>query len=120
MLELNSENAHTFRNWSKLVEELEIDVVYHYMLMSYRALYGKTVTVQWHFGNGPDIQLTSFQMDCEGLRRGDVPASVYLNVRIARVYMKHVDTLVGRGGPFAVAGDVREASSPAGGHRRVG
>jgi hypothetical protein len=46
MLDMDSENAHAFCNWDKLEEELEINVVYHYMLMSYRALYGKIVTAQ--------------------------------------------------------------------------
>ena len=65
MLNLDSENAPTFYNCDKLKEELEINVVYHYMLMSYSALYGKIATVQWHFGNGLDCQPTSFQMSCE-------------------------------------------------------
>ncbi len=46
MLDLDSENAHTFCNRDKLEEELELNVVYHYMLMSYKALYGKNVTVR--------------------------------------------------------------------------
>ena len=46
MLDLDSENAHTFYNRDKLEEELEINAVYHYMLMPYRTLYGKTVIVQ--------------------------------------------------------------------------
>ena len=67
-------------------EELEITVVYHCMLMSYIALYGKkTVTGKCHFRNGLDSQSTSFKMSCEGLRQGDAPASVYFNALIARV-----------------------------------
>ena len=68
MMALDSENAHTLCSRDKLEEEPELNVVYHYMLMSSRALYEKTVTIQWHFGNGLDNHLTSFQMPCEGLR----------------------------------------------------
>jgi hypothetical protein len=59
MLDLDSKNAYTFCSRDRLDEDLELDVVYHYMLKSYRALYGKTVTIQWHYGNGPDSQPTS-------------------------------------------------------------
>jgi len=50
------------------------------MFESFRALYGKTVTVQWHFGNSPDRPATSFHMSCEGPKQGDAPATVYFNV----------------------------------------
>jgi hypothetical protein len=113
MLEMYSKNAHTFCNRDKLEEELELTVVYHYMLMSYKALYGKNVTVQWHFGNGPDNHPTSLQMSCEGLRQGDAPTSVYFNVLIARVYRKHIAMLARRGALFAVADDVEILAAPA-------
>ncbi len=45
MLDLDSKTAHTFCSRDKLEEELEINVAYYYMLESFRALYGKTVTV---------------------------------------------------------------------------
>jgi len=79
-----------------LEEELELNVAYHYMLESFRALYGKTHTIQWHFGNGPDRPATSFHMSCEGLGQGDAPATVYLNVLAARVYRKQLHALDGR------------------------
>ncbi len=47
MLDLDSKNAHTFSSRDRL-EELELNVAHHYMLETFRALYGKTVTVQWH------------------------------------------------------------------------
>ena len=46
MLDLDSKNAHTFCSRERLEEELELNVAYLYMLESFRALYGKTVTVQ--------------------------------------------------------------------------
>ena len=46
MLDMDSRNAHTFCSRDRLEEELELNVAYHYMLESFRALYGKTVTVQ--------------------------------------------------------------------------
>jgi hypothetical protein len=67
------------------------------MLESFRALYGKTITVQWHFGNGPDKQATSFHMSCEGLGQGDAPVSVYFNVLATRIYRKQLRVLDGRG-----------------------
>ncbi len=60
MLDLDAENAHTYCSRDKVEEDLEINVVYHFMLMSYKALYGKTITIQWHFGNDLDCQPTSF------------------------------------------------------------
>jgi len=41
--DLDSKNAHTFFSRDMLEEELESNVAYHYMLESFRALYGKTV-----------------------------------------------------------------------------
>ena len=80
ILDLNSKNAHTFYSRDRLEEELELNVAYHYMLESFRALYGKTTTVQWHFVNGPDRPATSLHMSREGLKQGDALATVYFNV----------------------------------------
>jgi hypothetical protein len=88
MLDLDSKNAHTFCSRGRMEEELELNVAYHYMLESFKALYGKTMTVQWHFWNGLDMPATSFHMSCEGLRQGDAPATIYFNVLAARVYKK--------------------------------
>jgi len=68
MLDVDSKNAHTFCSTDRLEEELELNVAYHYTLESFRALYGKTITVHWHFGNGADKHATSFHASCEGLR----------------------------------------------------
>jgi hypothetical protein len=46
MMDLDSKNAHTFCSRDRLEEELELNVAYHYMMESFMALYGKTVTVQ--------------------------------------------------------------------------
>jgi hypothetical protein len=83
------------------------------MLESFRALYGKTVTVQWHFGNGANKPTTSFHMSCEGLRQGDAPATFYFNMLAARVYRKQLQILKGRGVLFAVADDVNILGPPA-------
>jgi hypothetical protein len=100
MLDLDSKNAHTFCSRERLEEELvELNVAYHYMLESFMDLYGKTVTVQWHFGNGADGPATSFHMSCEGLRQGDAPATVY--------FRKKLLILNGRGVLFAVADDAK-------------
>ena len=107
MLDLDSKNAHTFCSRERLEEELELNVAYHYMLESFRALYEKTVTVQWHFGNGPDRSPSSFHMSCEGLKQGDAPGTVYFNVLAARVYRKQLGILEGRGVLFEVADDVK-------------
>jgi len=113
VLDLDSKNAHTFCSRAKLEEELELNVAFHYMLESFRALYGKTVTVQWHFGNGPERPSTSFHLSCEGLRQGDAPTTVYFNVLEARVYKKQLVLLNGtRGVLFATAGDVKILAPP--------
>jgi hypothetical protein len=59
-----------------MLEEYEINVAFHYTLESFLALYGKTATVQWQFGNGPNRPATSFHLSCEGLRQGDAPSIV--------------------------------------------
>ena len=46
MLDLDSKNAHTFCSRERLEEELKMNAAYHNMLESFRALYGKTVTIQ--------------------------------------------------------------------------
>jgi hypothetical protein len=71
MLDLDSKNAHTFCSRDTLEEELELNVAFHYMMESFRDFYGKTVTAQWSFGNGPDMQVTNYHMSCEGLKQGD-------------------------------------------------
>ena len=45
-IDLDLRNAHTFYSRDMVEEELESDVIYHYLLESFRALYGKTVTPQ--------------------------------------------------------------------------
>jgi hypothetical protein len=80
MMDMDSKNAHTFCYRDMLKEELELNVAFHYVLKSFRALYGKMVTVQWHFGNGPDRPATSFHLSCEGLTQGVAPTTVYFNV----------------------------------------
>ena len=45
MLDMYVENAHVFCNRDLQEEELNINVMYHYMLMSYMDIYGKTSTV---------------------------------------------------------------------------
>jgi len=112
MLDLDSKIAHTFCSRERLEEELELNVAYHYMLEPFRALYGKTATVQWHFRNGSERLATSFHMSCEGLRQGDAPATVYFNVLAARVYMKQISILDGRGVLIAVADDVKLLGPP--------
>jgi len=87
-IDLDLRNAHTFCSRDMLEEELESDIIYHYLLESFRALYSKTVTPQWHYGDGSDHPPTSCHMYIDGLRQGDAPATVYFNILVARVYRK--------------------------------
>ena len=112
MLDMDSKNAHTFCSKDMLEEELELNVAFHYMLESFRSLYNKTVTVQWHFGNDPDRPTTNFHLSCVGRRQGDAPAIVYFNVLAARVYKKHLVLLNGRGVLFAIEDDVKILAPP--------
>ena len=83
------------------------------MLESFKALYGKTVTVLWHFGNGADRSATSSTCRAKGSGRGnEPPATVYFNVMAAKVYRMRRQILNGRGVPFAVAGDVKILGPP--------
>jgi hypothetical protein len=112
MLDLDSKNAHTFCSRDRLEEELELNVAYHYMLDSFTSLYGRTIIVQWHFGNGPDRLATSFHVSCEGLMQGEAPATVYFNVLVARVYRKQLLALDGRGVLFALTEDIKILGPP--------
>ena len=93
-------------------EDLESDIIYHYLLESFRALYGKTTNPQWHYGDGPDRPPTRCHMFVDGLRQGDAPATVYFNIMVAQVYRKQLATLDGRGALFAVADDLRVMGPP--------
>ena len=62
MMDMDSKNAHTFCSKDRLEENMELNVAFPYILESFRALNGKTVTVQWHYGNGPDRLATSFHL----------------------------------------------------------
>jgi hypothetical protein len=46
MLDLVSKHAHIFRSRDKVADEIKINIVYHYMLMSYRELCGKKIIPQ--------------------------------------------------------------------------
>jgi len=68
-IDLDLRNAHTFCSGDRIEEELESDIIYNYLLESFRALYGKTITPQWHYGDGPDRPPTSCHMSIDGLRQ---------------------------------------------------
>ena len=109
---MDLKNAHTFSSRDKAEEELESGVIYHYLLEVFRSLYGKTLTPQWHYGNGPDRPPTSVHMSVDGLRQGDAPASIFFNILAARIYRKQLATLNGRGVLFAFVDDVKIAAPP--------
>jgi len=85
MLNLDSCNAYMCCSRDQLEEERELNILIDYMLMSFRILYGKTVTNKWNFGNGRDRPPTGVKFSREGLRKWDAPASVYFNILAARV-----------------------------------
>ncbi len=76
---------------------MESDIIYNYLLESFRALYGKTVTPKWHYGYGHDRPPTSCHMSIDGLRQGDAPATVYFNILAARIYRKQLALLTEEG-----------------------
>ena len=82
------------------------------MLESFWALYGKNVTPQWHYGNGPDRPPTSCHMSIDDFRQGDAPATVYFNIMVARVYRRLLAVLDGRGVLFAIEDDVKISAPP--------
>jgi hypothetical protein len=86
--------------------------MFHYMLETFRALYGKTVTPQWYYGDGLDRPPTSCHLSIEGLRQGDAPATVYFNILVVRVYIRLLTFLDGRGVLFAIADDVKISITP--------
>jgi hypothetical protein len=93
-------------------EELEMNSFYPQMFKSFRELYGKTVTAQWHYGHGSDSRPTSCHYSCEGLRQGDAPVTAYFNVLAARVYKKQLTTLNERGVLFAIVDNVKIIAFP--------
>ena len=109
-INLDLKNAHTFSSRDKSEEELESDVIYHYLLEVFRSLYGKTVTPQCHFGNGPDRPPASVHMSVDGFIQGDAPTSIFFIILAARIFMKQLASLNGRGVLFAIVGDVKIAA----------
>ena len=103
-------NAHTFCSIDKIEEELESDITYNSLLKSFRALYIKIVTPQWHYGDGPDCPPTSCRMSIDGLRQGDAPGTVCFQILVARVYKKQLALLDGRGVLFRGLGLPKDLS----------
>ena len=96
-IDLDLKNAHTFGSRDKAEEEMESDIIYHYLMEVFKPLYGKTATPQWDYGDGPDRPPTSVHMFVEGFRQGDAPASIFFNILAARIYRRQLATLDGRG-----------------------
>ncbi len=88
-------------------EELVRDILFQNMMETFRALYGRNVTPQWHYGDGPDRPPTSCHMSIDGLRQGDAPATVYFDILVARVYRRLLAVLNGREVFFAIADGVK-------------
>ena len=109
---MDLKNAHTFSSRDKAEEELESDIIYHYMLEVFKALYGKTVTPQWHYRDGPDRPPTSVHMSIDRFRQGDAPASIFFNILAPRIYRRQLATLNGRGVLFAIVDDVKITAPP--------
>ncbi len=82
------------------------------MLESFRALYGRTVTPQWHFGNGLDRPPTSCHMSIDRLVQGDAPANDVFNILIARGYRRLLSVLDGWGVLFAITDDLKISAPP--------
>ena len=83
---MDLKKAHTFSSRDKAEEEMESDIIYHYLLEVFKALYGKTVTPQWHYGDRPNRPPTSVHMSIDGFRQGDAPASIFSSILAARIY----------------------------------
>jgi hypothetical protein len=111
-IDLDLKNAHTFSSRDKAEEEMESDVIYHYLLKVFKALNGRTVTPQRHYGDGPDRPPTSVHMSIEGFTHGDAPASIFFNILAARIYRRQLATLNGKGVLFAIVDDVKIAAPP--------
>jgi hypothetical protein len=54
MMDLDSANAHIVHFRDFIEKELDLNIVYHYMLKSFGELYGNTAMGLWNFGNGPN------------------------------------------------------------------
>ena len=111
-IDLNLKNAHTFSSRDKAKEELESDIIFHYLLEVFKSIYGKTATPQWLYGDGPDRPPTSVNMSVDGFKQGDAPASIFFNILAARIYKRQLATLDGRGVLFAIVDDVNIAAPP--------
>ncbi len=89
---------------------MESDVIYHFLLEVFRSLYVKTVTPQWHYGDGSDRPPTNVHMSIVGFRQGDAPVSIFFNILAAIIYRKQLATLNGRGVLFAIVDDAKIAA----------
>jgi len=54
-IDFDLRNAHTFCSRDRIEEELESDIIYNYLLESFRALYGKTVTPNGTLEKAPTV-----------------------------------------------------------------
>jgi hypothetical protein len=111
-IDLDLKNAHTFSSEDKAKEELESDIIFHYLLEVFKSLYGKTATPQWHYGDGPDRPPISVHMSVDGFTQGDAPTSIFFNILAARMYKRQLATLDGRGVLFATVDDVKLRPHP--------
>ena len=84
-IDLDLKTSHTFSSRVEAEEELESDIIYHCLLEVFKALYGWTVTPQWHYGYGPNRPPTSVHTSIDCFRQGDAPASVFFNILVARI-----------------------------------
>ena len=69
-IDLDLRNPHTFCSRDKVEEDLESDIIYHYLMESFKALHGKTMNPQWHYGDGLDRPPTSCHIICLSTVRG--------------------------------------------------
>jgi hypothetical protein len=111
-IDLDLNNTHTFSSRDKAEEELESDIMFHYFLEAFKSLYGKMVTPQWHYGDGPGRPPTSVHMSMDCFRHGDAPASIFFNIMAARIYRRQLATLDDRGVLFDIVDDVKIAAPP--------
>jgi hypothetical protein len=109
-IDLDPKNVHTFSSGDKAEEELESNVIYHYLLEAFKALYGEILTPKWHYEDGLDRPPTSVHMSIDGFSQKDAPASIFFNILAVKFYIRQPATLYGREALFAIVYDFKIAA----------
>ena len=105
-------NAHTDCSRMLIWQDLDNDMLFHFLIQIFTFMYGKNHTPQWHFGNGLDQPLISIHWSSDDLRQGETAANVFFNILAVILYKAFMKIRDDRGVLFGLEDDVNIACPP--------